>query len=211
VKPSRSRTLDAARHATTRLFDTYRQLTAVDSDGRTLLQRVEHAGCDLTATPTDTDRVTGTGVSDPTAATVIHLRDEPNRDLHRLYTEFDTIRQAVERIEQITDRYPPAGQVAAVVVDLGPSCRSCQRLNHRAPVHRTTTLAGLLDEPTPLCRWCYDFTARHRLLPPRAVLRHHIDHPDDRIRVRTPDDGRTGTVIASGQVLATIPLTKEPR
>lgn len=60
--------------------------------------------------------------------------------------------------------------------DPDPTCEHCTQ--HRSPgkaeiVHRTGDVAGNLDHPMALCRWCYDTVRRTGRLPNRDGIRRH--------------------------------------
>jgi hypothetical protein len=160
-----------------------------------LLRAALHSGVwqrmtDYTDGP-GTSRLDGLGatghgpVADPTAMAALG-RNRSMAGSHR--TELDQAMAeaatALGRALRLAGLYPARDAHALVVLAKGePGCESCARTTGPAgtpryePIHpkllHRTDVAGRLDRPLHLCRWCYDRTVLWDRLPVVAELELH--------------------------------------
>lgn len=137
----------------------------------------------------DDDGMPIPAVSDPTGETVVNYLtsrtkgDPAGQDLARLdkaiRSAHDLIAKAVDILATYTPRPANAHdrrQLEKTNTKPDPVCESCIRtesakgVTRGMPVHRTGTVNGNLDQPTALCRWCYDYVRTTGKLPTEAVL-----------------------------------------
>lgn len=95
-------------------------------------------------------------------------------------------RSRLERIRRIQQRWltrVPQRDARALTsdhIDPAPNCDSCARLKDHTgrptmwnPVHTRSDVAGNLNAPKALCRWCYDFARHWGRLPNHGELETH--------------------------------------
>lgn len=147
-----------------------------------------HDGLDCTGVPQD--------IHDPTGEAVTQGATTQPDDLTRLHASIDKayrhLHDARRLIDTLTTTPPPP-----------KGCESCARHTdpdggrYYSPVNVGKTegtrveVAGqppILDKPMGLCRWCWDFTSKHRRLPTEGELRAHHDGR----RVQPQADGADG-------------------
>jgi len=180
-----------------------RSIQTLDQQGQTVLDRIRagYNGHPKAASYTGSERVARTpdplGFPDgENPDRDSHLPGDPTGEAA---IRFDRAHQHRRRIEAITNRmhnfavelesilvaYTPRPATAAdrakVERDNDPGCHSCSRLEvspgqpRWEPVHVTGTVAGNLDEPQALCRWCYDHVRSTGRLPHVPELQDHHD------------------------------------
>jgi hypothetical protein len=120
--------------------------------------------------------------------------DHAAADLAQVENGWRTVRSGLEQIARIYTRYPaartPTGAEVQVARLLGaendgaPGCSNCARTESAPGVPRwvpprtkePTDVAGLLDAPRLLCRWCYDHVvATEGMVPNLEELEQHHD------------------------------------
>jgi hypothetical protein len=144
----------------------------------------------------DGDKVTASGTSDPTANAALQP-DPAATDLARLDACLDVARRSLIRaadiLRQWTPRHPTDLERHRMATTNEPHCESCARTEAAKGVPRweppltveRTTVAGTLNEPQWLCRWCYDHTTRTGVRPTVDELEQH--HEGRRVRCPHPD------------------------
>jgi hypothetical protein len=168
------------------------QLTRLDDDGHTLIERIRDAmNGQPRAACYDTDRVAGHTSSDPTATAAL-THDPAAQDLRNLQHQMTQARRALEHAIAILHAYTPRPpteherQRMATVNE--PHCESCARVEVAKGIPRweppltqeKTTVSEHLVEPVWLCRWCYDHVAQTGAKPSTDEVEQH--HSGQRIR-----------------------------
>lgn len=122
-------------------------------------------------------------ISDPTGEAAVRRATGKDRAAadHREVSKL--IRDGLRISGRITDifaRYGtrPAGHVELKATEQGNArpdgCEHCATQGRWSPLHvERTTAKGNLPTPMRLCRWCYDWTRTHGVLPTDKELRAH--------------------------------------
>lgn len=167
-----------------------------DQHGGTVLDRIRdaHAG-QPSAIRYDSDKITATGTSDPTASAALRP-DTAARDLSELQTSLARARQNLERALAIVNTYtprPPNALERQRMADANePHCESCARTEVANGIPRweppltqeRSTVGDRLTEPHWLCRWCYDHVTQTGTKPNTDELDQH--HSGARVRCPHP-------------------------
>jgi len=167
-----------------------------DQYGGTVLDRIRdaHAG-QPSAIRYDSDKITATGTSDPTASAALRP-DTAARDLSELQTSLARARQNLERALAIVNTYtprPPNALERQRMADANePHCESCARIEVAKGIPRweppltqeRSTVGDRLTEPHWLCRWCYDHVTQTGAKPNTDELDQH--HSGARVRCPHP-------------------------
>lgn len=138
--------------------------------------------------------------SDPVGRRVADGLDSQDLALARIETKVREIARAVEELtseltpwqatqhRMVTPRDALAREAAEAALEEArldrenePCCRSCARGSdskgrriHEPEIYRRGTVGGRLEDPCPLCRWCYRKVEELGALPPPEwVERHH--------------------------------------
>lgn len=173
-----------------------RQIQTRDPYGGTVLDRIRDArNGQPGAIRYDSDKITATGTSDPTAANAMRP-DNAARDHLNLETALATARRNLERALAIVNTYtprPPSELERQRMADANePHCESCARTEVATGIPRweppltqeRTTVGDRLGEPLWLCRWCYDHAAQTGVKPSTDELDQH--HAGQRVRCPHP-------------------------
>jgi hypothetical protein len=187
---------ERAQHLQTLAHEIRRALTP-DTNGQTPITRMTDArNGQPRAARYDTDKVTASGTSDPTARAALQP-DPAATDLARFDAALELSRTALTRaadiLRQWTPRHPTDLERHRMATTNEPHCESCARTEAAKGIPRweppltteRTTVAGSLTEPAWLCRWCYDHAARTGLRPTVQELEQH--HEGRRVRCPHPD------------------------
>lgn len=114
--------------------------------------------------------------SDPTAAAA--MRPDLGGEAMRVIDDISRRHHAIAQefyawVTQWSDRQPSAKaqrdtERANTVV---PECQHHREaIATHEPLHVRGTAGGVLDEPMPLCRWCWDHTRQSGALPPKGAM-----------------------------------------
>ena len=167
-----------------------------DEYGGTVLDRIRDArNGQPGAIRYDTDKVTATGTSDPTAAAALRP-DNAARDQQQLEQNLAMARRHLDRALAIVNTYtprPPSDIERQRMADANePHCESCARIEVATGIPRweppltqeRSTVGDRLPEPLWLCRWCYDHVTQTGTKPNTDELDQH--HSGQRVRCPHP-------------------------
>lgn len=173
-----------------------RQIQTRDQHGTTVLDRIRNArNGQPSAIRYDSDKITATGTSDPTAQAALRP-DNAARDYQELEATIASARRKLERALAIVNTYtprPPSDLERQRMADANePHCQSCTRIEVATGIPRweppltqeRSTVGDRLPEPLWLCRWCYDHVAQTGTKPNTDELDQH--HSGQRVRCPHP-------------------------
>jgi hypothetical protein len=192
---------DDAEHATEDLVRLANALIQPDANGRTFLDRIRAAmNGQPQASRCDTDRVTASGISDPTGNAAIRS-DKARDDMVRLTAIFRRLRADTDQAVMIANNWSARAasehEKRRTQDENEPHCESCSRVEIAKGVswwvephsngsgYYRTTVGDTLTEAMWLCQWCRDHTTTRGCLPSHDELEQHRD--GKRIRCPHPE------------------------
>lgn len=185
---------DDAEHATEDLVRLANALIQPDANGRTFLDRMRAAmNGQPQSSRCDTDRVTASGISDPTGNAAIRS-DKARDDMVRLTAIFRRLRADTDDAVMIANNWSARAasehEKRRTQDENEPHCESCCKVEIAKGVTwwvepltaERTTVNDSLTQAYWLCRWCWDHVDQCGCLPNDDELEQHRDGK----RIRCP-------------------------